>query len=396
MNELKKHDYAKSVEYSFGVYIVMLIRSVLKKENPPKPYDGFDWQSFKSFTDMHSLSNTVAYAVCALDGVPESVKESYSEVILFSAAKEAQYEVEISELIDDFEKNSIPHMLLKGYVVKNLYPYTNMRSMCDVDILVGSDVDSAGEIMSSHGFEKKSSENLHDSFFKKPSTIVELHKSLFDEELTKLNDYFKVGFERAKTADGFKYRYELSDEDFYIFLISHFYKHFARCGTGIRSVLDIYLFLSKYSDKLDFEYVNSELKKIGLDSFNKKISSLAFKWFGSDGAIKPDTIGEYIFSSGTYGKTVNLELNRFLNNSDEGSYSASKIKYVIKTLFPSRAYMSARYPVLNKCPFLLPLYWLIRGVSTLINRRKNIKYRLKGVVESDPSTADRFKDSGLS
>lgn len=395
MNELKKHDYNKSAEYSFGVYTVMLIRSLLKKEAPPKADDGFDWQNFKSFTDMHSLSNIVAYAVCSLDGVPESVKSYYGEVILFSAAKEAQYDAEISELIDDFEKHSIPHMLLKGYVVKNLYPYTNMRSMCDVDILVGDEVKSASEIMLLHGFEQKSSENLHDSFFKKPSTIVELHKSLFDEELTNLNGYFKVGFERAKTADGFEYRYELSDEDFYIFLISHFYKHFARCGTGIRSVLDIYLYLSKYSDKLDFKYIDSELKKIGLDSFNKKISALSYEWFGSGGNIKPDPISEYIISSGTYGKTVNLELNRFLNNSDEGSYSASKIRYVFKTLFPSCKYMSARYPVLNKCPFLLPIYWLIRGFSTLLNRRKNIRYRLKGVVESDPSTADRFKDSGL-
>ena len=396
MNELKKHDYTKSAEYSFGVYTVMLIRSVLKNEAPPKPYVGFDWQRFKIFTDMHSLSNTIANAVCSLDDVPESVKSYYGEVILYSAAKEAQYDVEISELTDDFEKNAIPHMILKGYVVKNLYPYTNMRSMCDVDILVGKKIQSACEVMLSHGFEKKSSENLHDSFSKKPSTTVELHKSLFDEELTKLNGYFKVGFERAKIADGFKYRCELSDEDFYIFLISHFYKHFARCGTGIRSVLDIYLFLSEYSDKLDFNYIDSELKKIGLDSFNKKISSLSFEWFGSDGNIKPDPIGEYIISSGTYGKTVNLELNRFLNNNGDGSYYASKIRYVFKTLFPNRAYMSARYPVLNKFPVFLPLYWIIRGISTLFNRRKNIRYRRKGVIESDPSTADRFKDSGLS
>lgn len=46
-----------------------------------------------------------------------------------------------------------------------------------------------------------------------------------------------------------------------IYMIAHEYKHFSKGGTGLRSLLDTYVFLRHCDETLDKEYVESELKK---------------------------------------------------------------------------------------------------------------------------------------
>ena len=46
----------------------------------------------------------------------------------------------------------------------------------------------------------------------------------------------------------------MTDEDFYIYLIWHLYNHYTLSGTGLRAVLDVYVFNRKFREKLDFQY----------------------------------------------------------------------------------------------------------------------------------------------
>ena len=376
----------------FSLYAIKLMSCVLNNSAPVMPDEEIDWFAFKIFCDRHSISNIVAYGINKLDmPLPDDIKSYFSEIVLQSAAKEARVEVETIELADAFEKNNIPHMLLKGSVIKNYYPQPDMRSMCDVDILVGKHLDEAMEVMQAHGFELRSRGFLHDCYFKKPFINVELHSSLFDEELTQLYDYFKIGFERAQLKEGFSSKYELSKEDFYIFILTHLAKHFKRTGTGIRSVADIYVYLVN-NPNLNFEYVNTELEKIGLRRFSEKIKCVAFSWFSDGNINSEDAVENYIITSGTYGSNLNLELNRFLQNDNGKSYTANKIKYIFNVAFPNMSYMCARYPQLKKRPVLLPFYWIKRIVHTIFKSNGSIKYRLVKVAESDKSYLDKFSD----
>ena len=74
------------------------------------------------------------------------------------------------------------------------------------------------------------------------------------------------------------YEYRLSDEDFYVFLIAHIAKHYRFGGTGIRSLLDLYVYEKSLTD-LDFKYIEGELEKIGLLVFYKKINAITFNWY---------------------------------------------------------------------------------------------------------------------
>ncbi len=353
-------------------------------------YD-FDWKSFVSFCSKHKILNLIAYGISNYYGtVPEFISERLNDILLQSMAKEAQRNVEIEALSDSFEKNMIPHMIMKGFVIKNIYPEPYLRSMSDIDILVGDKLDDASEIIKQHGFIFSGEAFLHSIFIKNNNFAVELHKSLIDESIDKYYSYFGIGFDRAVLCDGFNYKYHLSTEDFYIFMIAHLAKHYEHYGTGIRSICDIYIYNEHYKNKMDRNYLSNELNKIGLLKFEEKIKDLSYDWFSGEFSGEFDSVGEYIISGGVYGKFENHELNAFLIDGNE-----SKKKYIIRTVFPDSDYMKARYGLLKKLPFLLPVFWIVRIISTLFKSSGGIRYRLKGVAKSSDDDYDRFTETGL-
>ena len=94
----------------------------------------------------------------------------------------------------------------------------------------------------------------------------------------------------------------MTDEDFYIYCINHIYKHFSDAGTGLRSLLDIYVINKAKGQTLDREYIAGELDSLGIREYESKTRQLAEKVF----SLKPltdsdkDELSVYIYS-GAYG-----------------------------------------------------------------------------------------------
>lgn len=60
--------------------------------------------------------------------------------------------------------------------------------------------------------------------------------------------------------------------------IAHFSKHFQGGGSGIRSVMDIYIMNNAMPD-MNMVYVYKQLEKLGLSDFYKKVTALEKYWF---------------------------------------------------------------------------------------------------------------------
>lgn len=57
------------------------------------------------------------------------------------------------------------------------------------------------------------------------------------------------------------YGYHMSDEDFYIYITSHAYKHYSGSGTGLRTLMDFYAYLNAKGDTFNLDYIRTECKK---------------------------------------------------------------------------------------------------------------------------------------
>ena len=94
-------------------------------------------------------------------------------------------------------------------------------------------------------------------------------------------------------------------EDFYIYIITHEYKHFSGCGTGIRSLLDCIILLNKFEKLLDWDYIRCETDKLGLTDFEETQRKLCKKLLSSfdeaDFTQNETELLQYFVSSGVYG-----------------------------------------------------------------------------------------------
>ena len=133
-----------------------------------------------------------------------------------------QIENELDAIKDIFNKHKIPHMLLKGAVIRRLYPEAWMRTSCDIDILVKpSDLNKAVDALKAdRGYTCELIGELDAQLFAADGTHTELHFGLLDHGS---QDAERVILDKVweTSVSPFGYTYVMSDEMMYCYHISH-------------------------------------------------------------------------------------------------------------------------------------------------------------------------------
>ena len=80
-----------------------------------------------------------------------------------------------------------------------------------------------------------------------------------------------------------------------------------------------------------------------------------------------------IFGSGSFGTQKNSLLSEGLKNSKSGTKEGVQTRKRLVMAFPSAKALAPKYPVLNKCPWLLPAVWVYRWVAALLFKRDTIR-----------------------
>lgn len=321
-----------------------------------------DYEKLFKFSKAHSAANLVGYALQKLDMLPDEYAAPFLKELKLSMVMEATQELETQEIAAQLEKRGIRYMLLKGSVMKQLYPLPYLRLMCDVDIQYDTAFKARlDDFMPDLGYEKaevSGTDGVNIAYRKKPYMYIEFHGALMDKDVPLYNRYFGTDFERTIPVKGCEVKY--SDEDFFVFMAAHLAKHYFLGGSGLRSLLDIWLYLRK-KPELDKEYIFAELEKIRLDEFiNIMLGINAVLFEGAKHSEQQKNIISYILSSGTYGTTANKSAE-LIKNQSKGSY-------VKQRLFPDREFMAINYPIVKKCVLLMPLFWIIRLVSVFLKK----------------------------
>ena len=336
-----------------------------------------DFNKIMKLAYAHRISGFVAYASKYYE-IDEQIKAKMETEIFKTAARHTAQEHEIKELSEDFSKAEIEHCFLKGLKVSSLYDVPEMRFMLDIDIFIYSTkYEEAIEVMKKRGYEVGSADTKDCSLSKKPFLNVDLHKELkYDYDLG-YEFYSNVGERLISKENSFEKT--MSNEEFYVYLLSHTAHHFATAGTGIKSVIDHYYILKNLVPKCNNEILNDYLTQSGLKDFNESFTNLTKYWFmdaKADETIKK--MSDYIILSGAYGTDINFFVNSVLRISDD------KKSYFLERLFPNLETLSYRYPILKKYKFLLPLFWVIRIFSSVFDFNR-IKNEATGVanVEAD-------------
>ena len=357
-------------------YLVYLCRCAVKDEMPENGFSKeLDFERFFQFCYDHQLVG-LAYDMISKN---KTGYEGTQTMLIFkdkhnyAVLKDASQEYYLSLIKEAFANNGIDYTLLKGSVIKNLYPIPYYRQCTDADILIRrEDTERAKTVMEALGFENKTfgSEDHTDNYRIDKYMYVELHKNL----VPKVYEQFRSCEEIPKRLilKG-NHEYAMTDEDFYIFMVVHLAKHLKWSSAGIRAILDIWVYL-KNKQELNWENINSELEKCELTKFHEKLMELVDYWFKCADPNKDILkMADYIGESGWNGSKEHTDAfdAKYLGAMNKSS-SNMRLRYFLRIAFMDKANLRNRYPVLDKHPYLLPACWVHRGFEVLFKRRNMI------------------------
>lgn len=281
----------------------------------------------------------------------------------------------VEQMLQRFDENGIDYMPVKGCNMKGLYPKPEMRNMGDADILIRTEQhEQIKPLMLAMGY-KLISDNEHVYNWANENLCVELHKCLCPPVDADYYDYYGTGWRFARKQEGS--RYAMSQEDEFIFLFTHFARHYRVAGIGSRHVADLHVYRSKHPN-MDEAYIRSELEKLHLADFYENVLRTLDVWFGEgEGDAITELISTFVLSGGVWGS---LEAGMFSeevrNARKKGELKSTGRNATLRAIFPSKSSLIYKYNVLMKAPCLLPFVWVHRWVDILLHRRKRIKERL--------------------
>lgn len=368
--------------------ILTLIRSAVTGQPLTLPQN-FDLEAAMPLIKTHNIAPLVCQGALScglppsgalLAGYGKSLRQSEGQLLA------------LNQLTAAFEKAHIHYMPLKGTNTKALYPKPELRVMGDADILIRMEqYDQIKPILEDLGYEFLIESN-HELIWNSPCLHLELHKRLIPSYNTDYAAYFGDGWRLARKGPGS--RYSLSAEDDFIYQFTHFAKHYREGGIGCRHVTDLWVYLLHFTD-MDTAYLEKELEKLQLLEFYGNIRRLIEAWF-ADGPEDERTsfISDFIFRSGNWGMEKDHVVSAELRHVKAGgSIAAGRARSVMAALFPSLETLRQPYPVLKKAPWLLPLIWPVRWVTTLLFRGDAIRARQKKWATASPAEIRTYQDA---
>ena len=327
--------------------IIVLLKSAVTETALALP-EGFDIEAALPLIKKHHMA-TLCYDGAIRCGVPRAhpvMQELFQGYCKLLRISEGQMR-ELRRIYEAFEENNIDYMPLKGSNMKFLYPKPELRIMGDADILIRTEqYDRIVPIMESLGFTAVL-ESDHELTWKSSGLYLELHKRLIPTPNSDFYAYYGDGWKLTRRKAGCCYA--MSAEDEFIYLFTHFAKHFRAGGMGCRHVLDLWVYL-RVNPGLNENYILEELEKLQLVAFYRNIRTLLTVWFeDAPSDEKVDYMTQYVFASGSFGRMREWVLSMAIRRSKQVKVnSCTKLLFVLGHLFPRISQIRNQYPFLVK------------------------------------------------
>ena len=227
-----------------------LIRSeILDEKITPASPSAEDLRGAYEFSKTHDLGHLTAEAILKnFSSVIDAKFKGELEKSVYTAIyRYKRIEHELGRITELFSENKIPHVLLKGILVRKYYPKPYMRTSCDIDILVkAEDIERARELLISSLDYKFDAKSDHDVAFFMPTGLhFEMHYSLIETDVVdELDAPLLCAWDECELLSG-EYTYTLKQPLFYYYHIAHMAKHYVNGGCGIRPLIDLYFLDTK-------------------------------------------------------------------------------------------------------------------------------------------------------
>ena len=276
--------------------------------------------------------------------------KSYKKYYIGWVVKQEEFLSIQNEITNIFNANNINHLYFKGSVLCNLYDDPSIRTRGDIDVYVSPEnLELAKKMLIYNNYVFIDVDCMHHITFKKNEIEVELHFSLVSESWDKkIQKYLKNPLHLATKHSNSLYY--LNPTEHFIYCLCHF-AHHLRYGAGIRYIFDFYYMLKKTN--IDFDKLHNDLELLKLSKLYNNILNVIF-YLSNDKVdeFSPTDIKffvQYMLKYGIHGKENDVIDAQTVSHKNKFRY------FISRTLLTNKLYRQAKYPILGKHWYLLPI-----------------------------------------
>ena len=350
-----------------------LLRSVLCNEELDKSiFSNADPDTFKRLyllSKKHDLAHLVSTAIDKAQLQPDvETSKMFTKQQMLAVYRYENIIFEQNQVCKTLDEAGIPYILLKGAVIRNLYPEPWMRTSCDIDVLVKeTDVDRAAELLiKTLGYKQGEKPSFHDvPLYSVSGMHIELHFNI-NETIEEIDRVLMRVWDYAVPVSKNASEHVLTKEFFIYHFVAHASYHFVNGGCGLRTIFDLWLLCQKW--EYDENKVIELCREGDLERFYLVLRELSEVWFGDCEHNKlTQKTEKYILSGGTYG-------------TQEAKIAATqearrgKIGYVLSRMFVSYEHLKYKYPSL-KCKTISPIYQVRRWFDVFKEKKASVYAR---------------------
>ena len=309
----------------------------------------------------HDIAHLASYCLDKTglsDGETEIGKRLVNEQFMAVYRYENQ-KYELDRICETLDREAIPYVLLKGAVIRELYPEAWMRTSCDIDLLVSPEnVDRAkNALVDGLGYIDKG-KNDHDcQLYSKTDVHLELHfKLIGDDPISdKSENVLKKAWEHTVAEPGREYGRRFDDAMLIYYHILHLAKHLKNGGCGIKPFLDLYYFKGKINMDGAAEAL---LEEGGMLKAYRGALDLANVYFGGEPHTEvTGALSDFVLEGGVYGNMENIVAMR---RGGEKNYA---FLYALSRIFLPYNKLKYRYPELTEKKWLFLPYQFRRWID---------------------------------
>lgn len=317
--------------------------------------------------------------------LPSPYAEKYQKRMFLALYRDERMTAALRRVGEALSDAKIVHLPLKGAIMRTLYPESWQRTSCDMDILVHEEqLDDAVRALEAIGYRNEGRE-FHDvSMTSEDGLLLELHFNI-EENIPTLDRVLDRVWEYALPSEEDPFLYRMHPSFFLFHLLAHMSYHFTSGGCGVRPFMDVFLY--RRSTAYDEAELSALLSDASLTKFAAGVFRLCDVWFAGEEADELCREMEiFLLHGGVYGTTEQRTQLQCMKKK-------GRLGFILYRLFPPMRILSGHFPVLQKHPWLAPVFYVWRILRLLF--RKDVRDRasrsLQMTSAMDEETVDRTK-----
>lgn len=367
-------------------YFIDILSSHLNNSQAPV-MDGVDWNMIYELSNLHNVTGMVALQIKKMPQQFRPDKEILSKFNQALGYTIQNYELKISGynvLVKTLSDNEIPHLVLKGAAIRDLFPVKEVRTSGDTDI-VTLDLDACTDLLVEQGFCVNQKDMVqHELTYNEQ--IYEV-KNYIDHVMNKSECVFSSLFDKNECYTENGYTYFLKPEYHMAYIIAHLFAHIKSNGAGVRQLMDIDVLFR--SCEIDLDKVLLICKEIKCFNAANCLIALTKEFFNTpikfDYKIDSETyilLTDTILNGGVFGYGNGDKGTQRLVNTMKRTNSnslLSSIKALLSVFVVDKEKLYNVYKYSAKCHLLLPVAYFHRLFKAVFIRRKTSAKKVKSI-----------------